>query len=109
MTMSELRAELQRRNQDLSGSKTALELRLAQAMVIEVAGPEAAAAVGLLPQATQEQLDAAAVSRVSGGCGEMASSRWLAAQQCQARGAVCVLTRVATLTAAHSPPPTQTG
>lgn len=47
MTLSELRGELERRGLDLSGTKASLELRLAQAMVVEIAGPDAASGLGL--------------------------------------------------------------
>jgi hypothetical protein len=46
MTLSELRGELERRGLDLAGSKASLELRLAQAMVQEVGGPDAAGLMG---------------------------------------------------------------
>jgi SAP domain len=48
MTLSELRSELERRGLDLAGSKAALETRLAQALVVEMVGPDAAAAAGAL-------------------------------------------------------------
>lgn len=51
MTLSELRGELERRGLDLSGTKSSLELRLAQAMVVEIAGPQAA---GILGQAQDQ-------------------------------------------------------
>lgn len=55
MTLSELRAELERRGLSLSGSKAALEMRLAQVLVVEIMGGDAAAAaqqmqMGGLPQ-----------------------------------------------------------
>lgn len=46
MTLSELRGELERRGLDLSGTKASLELRLAQALVVEIAGPAAAGILG---------------------------------------------------------------
>ncbi|KAF8072596.1 hypothetical protein HT031_000256 [Scenedesmus sp. PABB004] len=46
MTLSELRSELERRGLDLGGSKASLEMRLAQALVVEIVGPEAAGALG---------------------------------------------------------------
>jgi hypothetical protein len=46
MTLSELRVQLDSRGLDLSGSKAALEMRLAHALVIEIVGPEAAGVMG---------------------------------------------------------------
>jgi hypothetical protein len=53
MTLSELRGELERRGLDLSGTKSSLELRLAQAMVVEIAGPQAAGMLGLTQDTDQ--------------------------------------------------------
>ncbi|WIA08499.1 hypothetical protein OEZ85_007934 [Tetradesmus obliquus] len=58
MTLSELRVQLEAKGLDLSGSKAALEMRLAQALVIEIVGPEAAGlmgAVGGQPPAGAEE------------------------------------------------------
>lgn len=59
MTLSELRVQLEAKGLDLSGSKAALEMRLAQALVIEIVGPEAAGlmgAVGGQPPAGAEEV-----------------------------------------------------
>lgn len=44
MTLTELRSELERRGLSLSGTKAGLEMRLAQALVVEIMGGDAAAA-----------------------------------------------------------------
>lgn len=59
MTLSELRVQLESRGLDLSGSKAALEMRLAQALVVEIVGPEAAGAMagmGGTPAAGAEEV-----------------------------------------------------
>jgi hypothetical protein len=61
MTLSELRLQLESRSLDLSGSKAVLEMRLAQALVIEIVGPEAAGAMGNL--SGQQAAGAEEVSR----------------------------------------------
>eukprot|EP00775_Hariotina_reticulata_P002565 gene2565-2867_t len=56
MTLGELRSELERRSLDISGSKAALETRLAQVLVEELVGEQPAAAIaGLTSEAEQEQ------------------------------------------------------
>jgi hypothetical protein len=61
MTLSELRLQLESRGLDLSGSKAVLEMRLAQVLVVEIVGPEAAGAMGSLPG--QQAAGAEEVSR----------------------------------------------
>lgn len=45
MTLGELRTELERRDLSLSGTKAALEMRLAQTLVSEIMGEDALAAM----------------------------------------------------------------
>jgi hypothetical protein len=73
MTLSELRLQLESRGLDLSGSKAVLEMRLAQALVIEIVGPEAAGAMGNLRG--QQAAAAEEVSRL--GEGQMQQA-WMA-------------------------------
>jgi hypothetical protein len=76
MTISELRGELERRGLDLAGSKASLELRLAQAMVQEVGGPDAAGLFGQAGAGAAEvRFGGGEVQRCRGGEGSDAAYR----------------------------------
>lgn len=91
MTMSELRGELERRRLDLSGTKAALELRLAQAMVVEIAGPHAASIIGgTAAGADKEQV----CTRGEGGLAVGVPWLWLQGQLCVC---VCVVKGLSSL------------
>ena len=67
MTLSELRAELERRGLSLSGTKAALEMRLAQTLVTEIMGEDAAAAMQLQTGEVQEEEEVRHGYRVGSG------------------------------------------
>lgn len=68
MTLAELRSELERRDLSLSGTKAALEMRLAQALVVEIMGGDAAAAAMQMQMGTGAEEQKVRLRRCSFTC-----------------------------------------